>query len=108
MAPSHIFLKMKPFLFLHCHPPTPSMILIFSSLSCFCFTGAGAPGEQTGPFLRLGEGDHVPYALEAEQHHQYAVEAKGDAPVGRRAHFERLEEKAELLGRLLFCDVREA
>ena len=64
-------------------------------------------GQQAGALLRLGERDHVPYAVEAQEHHQDAVDPEGDAPVGRRAHLQRFEEKTELLDGLFFLDAEE-
>ena len=39
-------------------------------------------GQQTGALLRLWERDHVPYAVEAQEHHQDAVDPESKAPVG--------------------------
>src|SRR5687768_459282 len=58
---------------------------------------ARAAGHEVGALLRLGEGDDVAQAVGAAHQHAEAVEAEGDAAVGRRAVAEGVEQEAELL-----------
>jgi hypothetical protein len=54
-------------------------------------------GQQAGRTLGLGESDDVANGgLAAEQHHQ-AVEAEGNAPVGRSTGFQGVQQETELL-----------
>ena len=64
--------------------------------------GRGRAAHQVGRAGRLGERDHVPDGRFPGQDHDDAVEAEGDAAVGRSPVLEGLEEEAEALLRLLF------
>ena len=62
--------------------------------------GVGRAGQGIGGVLHLGEGDHVPDAARAADEHGQPIEAVCEAPVGRRAVLEGVEQEAEaLLGR---------
>ena len=63
--------------------------------------GRGRAAHEVGRAGRLGEGDHVADGRLPGQDHHDAVEAQGDAAVGRRPVLEGLQEEPEALLRLL-------
>ncbi len=65
---------------------------------------ARGPGEGVLALLVLGEGDDLPDGGATRHHGQEAVQAPGDAPVGRGPVGEGLQEEAELLLLLLLAD----
>ena len=71
------------------------------SRSCSSRTGEGEPVMRSVRARRLREGDDLAERRLPGQDHDHAVEAEGDAAVGRRAVLEGLEEEAEALPRLL-------
>jgi len=58
--------------------------------------GGGRTGHEVECACRLGEGDDLADGLLAGEEHDQAVEAVGDAAVGRGAEAQGLEEIAEL------------
>jgi hypothetical protein len=67
-----------------------------SSASCAVSMGVGALGEGSAARLGLGEGDDLADVLLARQERHQAVDAEGEAGVGRRPEAERVEQEPEL------------
>ena len=61
------------------------------------FNGSRGLREQTLGALRLRERNHVADRIGAAHHRGDAVEAEGDAAVGRRTELEGVEQEAKLL-----------
>src|SRR5437879_10994580 len=64
--------------------------------------------EQILRALRLGKGDDVADGVRSHHHRYDAVEAEGDAAVGRGAVLQRIQQEAEFLLRLLGADRERA
>src|SRR5690606_18804548 len=56
--------------------------------------------------LGLGEGNHIAYGVSLGHHGDQAVQAKGHAPMRRRAVLQRIEQEAKLGARLFSVDIK--
>ena len=63
-------------------------------------------GHQVDGFGGLGEGDDLAQTGRSGQQHDDAVEAEGDAAVGRRAVLQSVEEEAEAGASFLVADAK--
>src|SRR6267378_496778 len=70
-------------------------------LEIFRIDGRGCAVHEGGGARRLRERDRVADGFPSVEEHHQAIQAQGDAPVGRRAVFEGLEQEAELFLRFL-------
>ncbi len=67
------------------------------SWSCVVRYRRGCAHHRIGGILGLGEGHHLTDVGLAGQEHHQAVDARGDAAVGRRAIFKSLQHVTKLL-----------
>ena len=74
----------------------------------FGFDGAGGFGHEVGAGLGFGERDDVADGLAVEHEHDEAVDAQGDAAVGRGAEAEGIEEEGEFFLGVFGRDAQEA
>src|SRR3990170_3430657 len=67
----------------------------------------GGVGHETGTFLGLREGDHVPQRFRPRQDHREPVQPKGDPSVGGGPELQRFQEETEFPPGLLRPDVQQ-
>ena len=84
------------------------MVAMASSMSCLGSTGLGASVMRSVPDWVLGKAITSRMRLAVEHEHDEAVEAEGDAAVGRGAEAEGVEEEGEFFLGVFGGDAQEA